>query len=50
MLTTGLLLFCKAGQFENMRTFSANCMANLYGKLDSFDFGEHLLDSNNEDS
>ena len=46
MLTTGLLLFCKAGQFENMRTFSAI----LYGKLDSFDFGEHLLDSNNEDS
>ena len=28
-LTTGLLLFCKSGHFEDVRTFSAI----LYGKL-----------------
>ena len=44
-LTTGLLLFHKAGHFEDMWTFSAI----LYGKLQSFDFGEHLLNLDDDD-
>ena len=43
-LTTGLLLFRKSGHFEDMGTF----LVILYGKLNSFDFAEHFLNSDDK--